>query len=212
LADTDPQGFLVLGGHAWARRLASSLQKAGARVLVLDSNYDHVRQARMSGLDTAYGSGLSQSALEELDLSGIGRLLALTPNDEVNALACLHFREVFGREGVHQIAPPASDRRDQRQGVSNQLRGRLLFGPEWTYRRLDEVFRQAGTEVKATRLTEEFDLHDLLEEDGRRSLPMFLKRPNGKFEVFAADQEPQPKPGHTIVSLAYDQDPSRRFT
>lgn len=212
LADTDPQGFLVLGGHAWARRLALGLQKSGARVLVLDSNYSNVRQARMSGLETTYGSGLSQSALEDFDLAGIGRLLALTPNDEVNALACLHFREVFGRVEVHQIAPPASDRRDQRQGVSTQLRGRLLFGQEWTYQRLNEVFSQQGTEVKVTRLTESFGIEDLLEEGGSPSLPIVLKRPNGKFEVFSADQPPQAKPGDVVLSLAYNQDPSRRFT
>ena len=36
---------------------------------------------------------------------GLGRLLAMTADDDVNVLATLHFRELFGRAGVYQLAP-----------------------------------------------------------------------------------------------------------
>lgn len=212
IADEDPQGFLIIGAHAWARRIARALDKTGYRVLLMDSNLDHIREARMAGLETVYGSALSQSALEELDLVGVGRLLALTPNDEVNSLAALHFRELFGRGGVFQLAPPEIHRRDHREGVSNQLRGRVLFGAKWTYNKLNERFEQPGTEVKSTPLTEKFGFKDLLENYGEAAIPMFLIRPSGRIIVFATDKQPETQPMDTVVSLVSSPEPLDRFT
>lgn len=212
IADDDPQGVLVIGAHAWARRIAQALKKAGKRVLLVDSNYEHIRAARMAGMETVYGSALSQSALEELDLAGIGRLLALTPNDEVNSLAALHFRELFGRGGVFQIAPPRTGRKDRREGVSTQLRGRILFGEEWTYEKLTERFEQPGTEVKSTALTENFGFEDLLNRYGEAAIPMFVLRPSGRVLVFAADQIPPTQPSDMVVSLVSSPEPLDRFT
>ena len=39
----------------------------------------------------AYASIGSEFVQEEIDLGGIGRLLAMTPNDEVNTLASMGF-------------------------------------------------------------------------------------------------------------------------
>lgn len=212
IADDDPQGFLIIGAHAWARRIALALDKAGQRVLMMDSNYEQIRAARMAGLDTVYGSALSQSALEELDLTGIGRLLALTPNDEVNSLAALHFREIFGRGGVFQIAPPEIQRKDRREGVSTQLRGRILLGEEWTYDKLADRFEQPGTEVKSTVLTESFRFEDLLDRYGEAAIPMFVVRPSGRISVFAGDVRPQTQLSDTVVSLVSSPEPLDRYT
>lgn len=212
IADDDPQGFLIVGGHAWARRIAQALRKAGKRVLLMDSNHEHIRAARMAGLDTAYGSALSQSALEDMDLTGIGRLLALTPNDEVNSLAALHFREIFGREGVYQVAPPEIHRKDRRQQVSTQLRGRILFGMEWTFQKLSDRFEQPGTEVKSTTLTESFGFSDFLERYGEAAIPMFVLRPSGRILIFAGDERPPTQPNDTIISLVSSEEPLSRYT
>lgn len=212
ISDDNPQGFLIVGAHNWARRIAEALRKHDVRVLMMDSNYDHIRQARMRGLETTYGSALAQSALEELDLSGIGRMLALTPNDEVNSLAALHFREIFGRRGVFQLAPPEVDRRDQREGVSTNLRGRILSGPEWTYQRVDEYANQPGSEVKTTRLTENFTFEDWQQEHGDDAIPLFLVRENGAIRVFSADEPPQAQTGDRVISLVCSTEPLDRYT
>ena len=64
----------------------------------------HPPAARLAGLRAAYVNVLSEHALYELDLGGIGRLLAVTPNDEVNSLANLHFTDVFERSEQYQLA------------------------------------------------------------------------------------------------------------
>ncbi|MFP3854487.1 MAG: cation:proton antiporter [Anaerolineales bacterium] len=212
LANLNPQGFLIIGAHDWGRRLGQALQKLDVRVLMLDSNYDYIRQARMAGLEVAYGSALSKSALEELDLSGIGKLLALTANDEVNSLATLHFQEIFGMGGVFQIAPPEIQRDYRREKVANELRGRLLSSEDHTYRFFRDTFDEPGTEVKTTRLTEAFSFQDFREEHDDNVIALFLKKPSGDVHVCAVDNPLQPEAGDLIVSIVPSSEPLKRYT
>ncbi|UCG86557.1 MAG: sodium:proton antiporter, partial [Gemmatimonadota bacterium] len=102
VASPDPQGLLIVGADPWIRSVAELLQREGVEVLLVDSNWAHVAAARQSGLRAQYGNVLDEQAMDALDLDGIGGLLAVTSNDEVNALAALHFGEVFGRARVYQ--------------------------------------------------------------------------------------------------------------
>lgn len=74
----------------------SRLQREGFRVVPVDTRYDRVQQARAEGLTVHYADVLSEYILDTVDFSGIGRFLALTSNGDVNALAVIRFREIFG--------------------------------------------------------------------------------------------------------------------
>src|SRR5690606_20915260 len=99
LSSANPQGVLIIGAHDWARRIAEVLHNAQQKVIVMDTNFANVQAARLAGLDTYYGSATAETD-EEFKLDGIGRLLALTSNDEVNTLAALQFGAEFGRAEV----------------------------------------------------------------------------------------------------------------
>jgi hypothetical protein len=71
---------------------------------MVDTNYRHVAAATMAGLPSQCASIVSEY-MEEIDLAGIGRLLAVTPNDDLNTLAAMEFAPVFGRENVYQLSP-----------------------------------------------------------------------------------------------------------
>ncbi|MEE8204867.1 MAG: sodium:proton antiporter, partial [Dehalococcoidales bacterium] len=102
VAQPDPQGVLIVGGHSWARAVASALKEKEYKVLVVDSNWANIAATRMAGVSTFYASILSQYAREGIDLGGIGRLLALTSDDEFNSLASLEFANILGRRQVYQ--------------------------------------------------------------------------------------------------------------
>ena len=101
----DPHGVLFVGAHPWAREIALELQGLGFQVRLADTNRHNIRQARLAGLPSYYGSSLTEGALDHIDLSGIGSLLALTANDEVNSLTGLNFSEVLGTDAVYQLPP-----------------------------------------------------------------------------------------------------------
>ena len=69
------------------------------------------RAAKMEGLPTYYGNPVSEHAERNLRLVGIGRVLALTPNMELNALAAQHYRLEFRRQqSLHGPEPTAGKR------------------------------------------------------------------------------------------------------
>ncbi|HEY5625797.1 MAG TPA: cation:proton antiporter [Dehalococcoidia bacterium] len=198
LARPNPQGIVIVGAHDWAREIARVLADNDVSVLLVDSNRPNATAARLAGLDATSANILGEETIHELDLSEKGRILAMTPNDEVNTLAVQHFIEHFGRAEVYQLAPKG-DVENEKRSVPREQRGRLLFDTALTYQRLDEAFK-AGATVKATQLSEQFTLEDLAAHHGQ-VVPLFLVSPTGAVSVFATDKRPPGRPGQIVISL-----------
>lgn len=197
VAKPESTGFLIVGGHSWAREIAVALRREGCPVLLVDTNRDNINRARMAGLPAAYASVLSPEIDEEIDLSGLGRMLALTSNDEVNSLATLHFVEHFSRKEVYQLPVRKNGDKDS---VSRHLRGRILFGEDLTYKELAARF-VAGAAVKQTALTQEFTYEDFRRHHGSDVIPLFIKSERGETLVVTADAKVAPVAGQSIIAL-----------
>ncbi len=198
LADPKPQGILLVGAHPWGRMIAKAIQEQGFRVLVVDTNRADLAAARMAGLKTYGDSILAEHLLDEIDLGGLGRLIAATPNDWVNILTINRFMRVFGRGEVFQVPPrKRSETADQ---AHRHLHGRWLFNESLSY---DQLARRvaAGAVVKPTRLTEEFTFASFQEHYGDAAIPLFVVTANERLTVVTADQPADPKPGDTLISL-----------
>lgn len=194
VADQDPQGVLIIGAHKWARALASLLAQRSIPVMLVDTNRLNLREARMAGLRVRLANVLEEGVAEELDLTGIGRVLALTPNDEVNALALQQFLGRFERAELYRL-PMTS-----KEGEVSSHEGRPLFAKGMTYAQIASRFG-AGHVLKATRLTDEFPLasYRLLYGAG---VPLFTISPEGRLTIITADRGlSQASAGTTIISL-----------
>ena len=202
VADPNPQGILIVGANAWAQEVGKVLLKKGIRVVLVDTNYDHLATARMAGIPTYYGSILSEHVLNELDLGGIGRMFAATPNDGVNVLATQRFSSLFGSSQVYRLAPAEQPSNKAKQDIHES--SRLLFDKEATYAALHNRVA-SGQVVKATTLTDTFDYDAFLERYGTSTMPMFIIHESGELTVITSDQNVDPKPGHTVVCLVEDQ-------
>ncbi len=203
LAEPKPQGVLFVGAHAWACELALALQKLGFAVKMADNQWSNVSAARMKGLPTYFGNVLSEHALDEVDLHGIGKLVALTANAEANALAAVHFGETFGSRDAYQLPPDTGNDPRRRLAFLEHLQGRQLFRDDATSGRLDELFA-AGATVKTTRLSEEFDYGSFVDKHGGHAILMFVvEEPRGekRLLVQTVDEPIKPKPGRTVVCL-----------
>ena len=104
LSRGNPQGVLLVGAQPWVREIADELQSADIPVLLTDTNRTHALATRMAGLPMHFGSVLDEDFVEHAALDQLGFLLAMTPNDEVNSLACLQLGGYFGR-----MPSPGSD-------------------------------------------------------------------------------------------------------
>jgi len=199
LSNPNPQGVVFASAHAGARAIAHAVKAAGFPVLLVDNDRANVNAARMEELPTSFTSILSEHALEAAEQGGLGRLLALTADDEVNALASLHFRELFGRAEVYQL-PPLRDGNERVAGAPPHLRGRTLFAPGANYDLLDRRF-SVGYKAKGTKLSQEFDYGAFRARYGEDALPLFVVTEPGSLVVCTADRTPSPKPGQTLIAL-----------
>ena len=196
LAEHEPQGVLFVGASLFSRELAEQLEKHGIRALLLDSNYRSVAESRLAGLQAHHGNALLEDTLEGVDLGGIGRMVAMTSNDEVNTLAVLRYPEIFGRSEVYQL-PSAGG---ESYKTPSHLRGRILFGTQTTYDFLEEQIA-SGASVKGTPLTNSFTYEEYLAEN-QGAIPLGLIMQGNRLTLFTADIQPHPRPGQTILSLA----------
>ena len=201
VAEPDPQGFLILGAHPFARNIASFLQGEGFNTLLADTNWANVATARVDGLNAYYGSLLSTDSEEEVRLSGIGRLLALTSNDEANALTALKYAREFGSQSVYQLQPRKGT--SQRRQVSEEQRGKVLFNEDASYATLSNLFNR-GAKIKKSVITEQHGLDEIKALYGNDFLPMFIMN-NGKIRVIS-DNGPEPEIDSTLVFLSIEQE------
>jgi len=190
LAAPQPQGLLLLGAPAWAREFAKTMQEHGVRVLFVDTNPQNVSDARMAGLPAVRANILAESTEDDLDLQGLGRLLALTPNDDVNSLAALHYRELFGRRGVYQLAAKDEPGRAH-------LRGRSLPADHAT---MEERYAR-GARFRATKLTDQFTLDDWRERNGDSALALAAISERGEVTIANNERPFEPAGKQTLVAL-----------
>jgi len=198
IANPNPQGVLMVGAHPWARAIARSLEKAGFRVVLIDTNYANVAASRVVKLSCVEGNILSQSLANELDLEGVGRLMALTTNEEINALSTIRFAEIFGRSQVYQLVTQSREESSNEEEASQHLGGRFLFSDEAHFAHISRLFSEGAT-VEHIPLTGDFDLNVFKQHYGERALPLFLVTPSKELVVFTTDKNVTPKSAQTLI-------------
>lgn len=193
-------GYLIVGGGAFGRVLAKALVEEKADVLLVDTNLDNIRQARLDGVPVVAANALSTQVVERISLSPIGRLLALTANHEVNLLATTQYARIFGWENVfHLPEMQKSASKISALDDHHELNGRTLFGPEITWQMIEERM-DAGAKVTKTRLTDEFDFNAYQQKHGDAAIPLMVIDPEG-VKPLTASKPLSIEPGMTLVSL-----------
>ncbi len=200
LAHPNPQGVLFIGAQSWVRRMAMVLQEQGFKVMLIDSDPRNVAHAQQAGLDARLAHVLSRDVIDELELSEMGRMLVLTPNEEINALATLNFHEYFDGTEVYQLPVRQRDDFKHANEYIEHIRGRQLFGENVTFASLNTRFI-SGASIKTGTLSEEFTYDDFQMRYGKNAIPLFLMLQTGLLHVFTADDDIEPQPGDTLIAL-----------
>lgn len=199
LAVPNPQGVMIIGAHSWARFIASALKDAGFSVLLADTNWHNVTQARQEGLTAYFGNVLSEEARNQLDLAAIGKLITLTPNREVNHLVFVHFMDLFEQADMYMLAEPNKPHASKK-AISMEVGGRLLWGDEVSFDYLSMAFRK-GAQLKTVLLTGNFNLDALKAKHNGQLLPLFLIDEKGTLFVWTTDINIEVETGQKIIAM-----------
>ncbi|WEN15839.1 sodium:proton antiporter [Rhodanobacter sp. AS-Z3] len=200
VAEPEPRGVLIFGSDVVARAIGKALDEAEFHVVLADDDWDGIRLARMEGRNTFFGNPASPHAELHLDLTGIGRLLAVSTHRERNSLACVHYRQEFGREKVYRLRNLTPQENTDRAALAGNLLAPPLFDETMTHGRFAEMLGQ-GWRIKSTKLSATFDWPHFIDQYGSNTVLMFGVEEKGTLRVASAKRELEPKAGWTVIAL-----------
>ncbi len=200
VAEPEPKGFLIVGANEVARAIAQALSSNDLRVQLAETDWDKAAKAKLDGLPTYLGNPMSEHADRHLDLIGIGRMLALAPQESVNLAAALHYRLELGKNNIYVLQAQPIDASTPKNRQKSARQGKTLFGDEISYASLAAAVG-AGATVKTTKLSESFSFSELLQTHGPGTLPLFAIDPRERIHVFSVEEEVSPEAGWAVISL-----------
>ncbi len=198
--ESAPRGFLLIGANRVAREIGQALARYDRRVLMTDSNWEYISQVRMLGLDSYYGNPISSHADDNLNLIGIGQVVALTSDQHFNIMACMRFVDDFGEDKVHCLRKTKANG-SEKHSVAEEYHGRLLLGGNVSYSQLASLFSR-GAEIKHTRLSDSFTYQDYqVHHKNNLVIPLFFVEEKGRIYFCDEPEEFAPDANSTVVSL-----------
>ncbi len=110
--------WLIVGAHVFARKIASFISKTSETTCILvDTNYDEIREAQNEGFRAHNGDALSVSGMPEDVQPLIGNVLALTDNRDLNELICEKWQPFVSRSHLFRWSPQHSERTENPVGT-----------------------------------------------------------------------------------------------
>lgn len=199
VAEPAPSGFLIVGANPVARAIGSALKQQDFRVMLCGSQWEHIRAARMAGLPTFFGNPVSSYADHHLDLVGVGKLLALSPDPGLNVVAGMRYRPEFGDRNIYTLLATSQTDTAEKHQLGSTQRGQTLFTGDMSYSKFASLLSK-GWKIRETLLTEAFgfdDLHNAHDD----IVPLFAISPKRRIEVLTAHSNLKPEQGWLVLSL-----------
>ena len=197
-----PHGILIVGASPWTIQLAQRLHEDGVRVLLADSSAYRLSAARSVGIPTYAGELLSDLGRQQLDLAGIGNLLAATENNSYNALVCNRFARELGRDRVFQL-PEGTGTDETAEAFSDDIRGRTAFSEDATQ---DEMTRRyyTGWHFEERPIFSRATMQAPCPEEAE---PLLVLRRDGDVEIYGAARQPAPRAGDRVFCYSPPAEP-----
>ena len=198
LKSAEKPGIMIVGGSDWSNALAQKLNDMEMPVLVVDSNYNHIKRSRLNDIPVFFGEVLSEDAHHSITLNRYSHLIAATDNDAYNSLVCSEFGPELGRSHVFQIGSLRDE--NERQALSVTVGGRPLFKPGREY---SELRHQTwnGWVFQSTRLTEEFDYNSYLDTRTENTTLLLWVKPNGNILFKEGKHDSTPTTGDILLAF-----------
>ena len=177
------------------RQFAKALEAANVPVMMVDTNIENVLLAKEEGLTIIHGSILSHKLIEEFEVSGYGKLLAMTQSDETNLLASIEYEEIFGKNNILRLYP----KNRKKDVFTKSEKGSFLFSKGVTHTYLESCIL-ASSQIKPTAITKDYSFDDFKAQHPKAVLLCMIDS-KGLLKVFFDGHKIKPLPGCVIISM-----------
>ncbi|WJY19503.1 sodium:proton antiporter [Alteriqipengyuania flavescens] len=192
-------GLLIVGSNRWTIALAKQLQGLETPVMIVDSSWQRLKEARKQGVPTYHGEILNEATEHNLDLTPFQSLLAATDNEAYNALVCNEFAHEIGRDKVYQLGEDADE--EDHRSLPESLRGRAVFSAGHGVEDVQRLEAQGWT-FRKTKLSEKFDFEDALAKLPEGTERLLVIREGGNIRFFTHAATPEPRDGDIVITFA----------
>ncbi len=195
------EGILIVGASKVSRLIASYLQKNNRHVVLLDSNRMNIIKAKELGLDAVNANIYSDDLSDNIELSDVGYLLALTGSDEINRQAINRYGKTFGENGTFRLM-------NREEFINkNNIPSKELFSFSHDYSSFINVVQQFPSiqEIPVDSQNKFLRLVKIVGED-KDAIPLFLKHPDGYLDLIIDTTELEVEAGSHLVYLGKPMD------
>ncbi|WP_010182759.1 cation:proton antiporter [Aquimarina agarilytica] len=175
------EGILIVGASKVSRLIALYLQKNGRYLVLVDSNQDNIETAKDLGLDAIEANIFNDYLIDNIELSNVGFLMALTGNDAINEKAIVKFKEEFGENGTYRMITEE----EMNKEVMTPEQG--LFSRTHDFAKLSEVANRypAISEVPLINKAHLRSIIDITKRD-ENIVPLFIRVPDGEIQIISS--------------------------
>ncbi|MBT1445991.1 sodium:proton antiporter [Shewanella sp. JM162201] len=192
------QGLLMFGASAFSREFAKQLKAKNIKVILADTNWDNIRLARMDNIPVYFGNPASEHAETYLDLTGIGRVLIVSPYRQLNPLVSFYYQDYFGAEKVFGLNNMEGATSARHLASEEYMKRLCLFGDAVSYAKIASQMAK-GAVLKSTTLRESFTMVEFTRRYGDSVLPLVYIK-NERLHIITASTE-IPATGIELISL-----------
>ncbi|MCB0375860.1 MAG: cation:proton antiporter, partial [Sinomicrobium sp.] len=177
-------GILIVGASQASRLIGKYLQDNERHVVLIDSNKENVEKSRALGLDAMEANIYSEDLADNVELSDIGYLMALTASKEVNTHAIHRFKKQLGENGAFRLIAV------EEMKSGNKPPPEILFSSKDDYINLIETARDYPR-INELPTQSGKPLSDLLKRLDKEKgvIPLFIKDKEGELHLIPAYDE-----------------------
>lgn len=178
------KGILILGASQAPRLIAKYLKDNGRHVVLIDNNAENIDKAKELDLDAMQANIYSEDLTNDIELSDVGYLLALTASDEVNRYGLNKLKNQLGEEGAYRLISS--------QEIKNQedIELDMIFSKKDDYINFSEVARDYPTinEVEINTRDQFLQKIEKLNNE-QKTIPLFIKDTQGELHIICSINE-----------------------
>jgi len=175
-------GVLIVGAGEFSRIIAKYLSDNNRHVVLVDSNFDNVEKAKTLGLEAIHEDVFSDELENNIELTDIGYLMALTANSKVNGHCIEKFQEQFGEYGSFRLITP-EERYDKNLNPDEGL-----FSHTDDFVKLAEIVRR-NPQIHELEIKSQEHYKELMDKANRNDniVTLFMKLKNGDLKIIPAN-------------------------